>query len=160
MNKVLFPILVLAIILGMSDCGEREKDITNPYFPDGNMPVYLTVTYQKEDNEDYPPINKERGKELPPTTGEPPVDTKRYKTPIWNNKNFEYEFIDEADVLDQGTLEKEGYIFWCWKNISYTDHWQYKANPNPEKFFDETNKIKMYNNVVLVPIWAKIQLQE
>jgi hypothetical protein len=59
---------------------------------------YLTITYHSEGH----------------TSGEVPVDNNKYKIPIQDPISF-YVALDEAIILDKGTLEKTGYYFYGWK---------------------------------------------
>jgi len=146
MKKILFPILVLVIILGMSDCSDKKTDDYDPMFPDGK-PEYLTVTYHKDEG----------------TTGEPPVDPNHYKPPIYNYAKFDYDFIDEATILDKGTLEKEGaaFLYWKMRTDEYTDE---KPRWYSYYFYPVTNNnpmihtnFKMHNNVHFDPEWLIIK---
>jgi len=114
MRKILFSILVFGIMLGMSNCEEKDKDNTdNGNSNNGNSQEqgYFTVTYHKGDS----------------TAGEPPVDPKHYKLPH-KEKNEYQMYVDVYDLVTilEGELTKEDdeidgkiytYFFLGWSEI-------------------------------------------
>jgi len=130
MRKTLFSILILAIIL--TNCEDENNDTDKENGNDKEQ-AYLTITYHAY-SDDYPE------KEF--VTGEPPVDPKHYKPPVWNNKNFTLEFNDTAIVLDRGTLEhKKGKEFLGWHN------------PKNYYTYQPEEEIKVMDNIDLYPQW-------
>jgi len=138
MKKILFPILVLVIILGMSDCSDKKTDDYDPMFPDGK-PEYLTVTYHKED----------KNGELP-TRGEPPVDPNHYRVPYQGQTGNGLDYIyDKITILDQGTMEKDGYKFGWWETKYFKDNewvWGYeKYKPVTREDYEREGKGDVYD---------------
>jgi len=93
MKKPLSIITILAVTLLLFSCnsGNGEDESNGAEEP----PVYYTITYHKGEN----------------TTGEPPVDPKKYKEPIKNGNDW---IIENYTVLDHGTLELEGHYLNRW----------------------------------------------
>jgi hypothetical protein len=140
MKKILLPILIFTIILGMSDCAADNDDntITNPNGATGdkNAPEYFTVTYHKDEG----------------TIGEPPVDSTHYKPPVVNPVTYADEFIDTFIILGQGTMVKKGHRFegWMIRHPDYTE-----SNP---RYYDTGiiypgTQCYISHNFDLDPVW-------
>jgi hypothetical protein len=119
MKKILFTLAVFGMIMGMSCDNDNVNNNEQPYF---------TVTYHGNGH----------------TSGEPPVDTKKYKVP--NRMKLPPEPGEEATILDKGTMEKEGYWFegWAINSASYGNH-IYTRQPG--------EKLSVYENTDIEAIW-------
>ena len=79
--------------------------------PENEGLQYLTVTYHSDLH----------------TSGEVPVDPTRYPVPRMNFNVVPPMTVVHAEpavILDQGTLEKEGYVFWGWVTRNADGHSQ------------------------------------
>lgn len=80
--------------------------------------IFYTVTYHDTER----------------TSGELPVDTKKYKPPVRNPLNFKLEFIEKTKVLDTGTMKKEDYVFSRWK-MRHRDYTESEPKWHTENYY-------------------------
>ena len=105
-------IIITSIVFVFASCDIYRMENEGTVAPENEGLEYLTITYHSKGH----------------TSGEPPVDPTRFPVPRMD-PGPPMSFIVQpgiAFLLDQGTLEKEGYVFHSWiprQDISPTDHW-------------------------------------
>jgi hypothetical protein len=97
--KCLFVIVGIVFVLVSCDTDSVNNHQTNE-------PQHYTVTYHGNGH----------------TSGEVPVDSKQYAVPVQDYLLWKVP-PETAFVLEPGTMEKEGYLFDCWRmrHPDYTD---------------------------------------
>ena len=168
MKKILFPILILGIILGMSDCKEEENGEEGENGK--GKETYYTVTYHK--NTKYNNYSNElefRNGEIKDedVTGEPPVDPTHYKT--GEKIKGEAKLTESGQAIfkggvGSGTLELEGYEIIGWaRRLDVNDvsspFYGYKGyTENEPVWFPPVPRggwEVYHNNIDLDPIWRR-----
>ena len=91
MKKLLFVLLVSTLVFISCNNDDMDKD--------NQGEKYLTITYHSEGH----------------TSGEPPIDEKKYKPYVLNEMTFTYDFVDSFIIPDQGSMIKEGHYLIGWK---------------------------------------------
>jgi len=101
---------------------------------------YLTITYHGTGS----------------TSGEPPVDSNKYKLPVQSPATFLWISYDTTTVLDKGTMERgiigagteheEERPFYAWK---IRDELYYEKG----KVYNPGEKLNVYRSIDFDPIW-------
>jgi hypothetical protein len=132
MKKLILCASIVLILIACDNPGMENNDNKG-----GNETEYLTVTYHKDKG----------------TTGEAPIDETRYHKPVFIIATGTYDRVDTMTILDQGTMQKKGYIFDSWKLRAphYTD--------TDQVWINETYRPGMQRpidyNFIFDPVWQE-----
>jgi hypothetical protein len=118
-------VVTVALVFIFFSCRQEEE------------PEYLTITYHSEGH----------------TSGEVPVDPKKYTAPRWSD-DFPPVIIEteEATVLGPGTLEKEGCVWGGWR-YRHPEGGYYEHEYNSHGLYSEGEIIKVHHDVDFEAYW-------